>query len=215
MVHLAFPSVDKDHHWIEEGISTYVEPIARVRAGQFDAAEMWAEVVRDIPQGLPGPGDRGLDHTHTWGRTYWGGALFCLLADVDIRRRTHNRKGLDDALRGILIAGGDIRSDWDLKRVLRTGDKAAGVSVLVPLYKKMKDSPSPVDLGALWKELGISLDGKRVLFDDHAPLAAARAAITAPPAASSRRPAAMARPVAVFAGHHAGPLPPNRRFPSS
>jgi hypothetical protein len=75
----------------------------------------------------------------------------------------------------------------------------------------MKDSPSPVDLGALWKELGISLDGKRVVFDDHAPLAAARAAITAPAAAYSRRPAAMARPVAVFAGHHAGPLPSHRR----
>ena len=211
MVHLAFPSVHGDHHWIEEGISTYVEPIARVRAGRFDAAEMWAEVVRDIPQGLPGPGDRGLDHTHTWGRTYWGGALFCLLADVDIRRRTHNRKGLDDALRGILSAGGDIRSDWDLARALRTGDKAAGVSVLVPLYKRMKDSPSPVDLSALWKEMGISLDGKHVVFNDQAPLAAARAAITAPAAVSIRRPAAIARPVAVFAGHDAGPLPPHRR----
>jgi len=29
MVHLAFPSVPDDHHWIEEGIATYVEPIAR------------------------------------------------------------------------------------------------------------------------------------------------------------------------------------------
>jgi hypothetical protein len=25
MVHLAFPSVDEKHHWIEEGIATYVE----------------------------------------------------------------------------------------------------------------------------------------------------------------------------------------------
>src|SRR5258708_6831169 len=29
MVHLAFPSVPQRHHWIEEGIATYVEPIAR------------------------------------------------------------------------------------------------------------------------------------------------------------------------------------------
>jgi hypothetical protein len=26
MVHLAFPSVPDEHHWIEEGIATYVEP---------------------------------------------------------------------------------------------------------------------------------------------------------------------------------------------
>ena len=38
----------------------------------------------------------------TWGRTYWGGAMFCLMADVRIREQTHNRKGLQDALRGIL-----------------------------------------------------------------------------------------------------------------
>jgi len=69
MVHLAFPSVDEKHHWIEEGIATYVEPIARIRAGHLTADQMWLDLVRDMPQGLPQPGDRGLDHTHTRGRT--------------------------------------------------------------------------------------------------------------------------------------------------
>jgi hypothetical protein len=32
MVHLAFPSVSEDHHWIEEGIATYVERIAAPRS---------------------------------------------------------------------------------------------------------------------------------------------------------------------------------------
>src|SRR5580704_15310018 len=97
MVHLAFPSVADEHHWIEEGIATYVEPIARVRAKHLDATEMWRELVRDMPKGLPAPGDRGLDHTHTWGRTYWGGALYCFLADIDIHRQTENKKGFGDA----------------------------------------------------------------------------------------------------------------------
>jgi len=93
MVHLSFPSVAENHHWIEEGIATYVEPIARVRAGHFDANQMWFEVMRDLHQGLPAAGDEGLDHTHTWGRTYWGGALFCFLADIEIHRETGNKKG--------------------------------------------------------------------------------------------------------------------------
>ena len=67
MVHLAFPSVAEEHHWIEEGIATYVEPIARVRAGQLAPERMWADLVRDMPQGLPQKGDRGLDRTHTLG----------------------------------------------------------------------------------------------------------------------------------------------------
>src|SRR6478752_454972 len=33
MIHLAFPSMPDEQHWIEEGISTYVEPVARVRVG--------------------------------------------------------------------------------------------------------------------------------------------------------------------------------------
>jgi hypothetical protein len=36
MVHLAFPSVAEEHHWIEERLATYVEPIARVEAGNLE-----------------------------------------------------------------------------------------------------------------------------------------------------------------------------------
>jgi hypothetical protein len=178
MVHLAFPSVAEEHHWIEEGTATYVEPIARVRAGHMDAHEMWFELVRDLHQGLPAEGDQGLDRTHTWGRTYWGGALFCFLADLDIHKQTNNRKGLDDALRGILNAGGDIRYDWELTKALRIGDQATGVAVLIPLYDKMKDQPYEVDLSAMWKELGVEREGNTTHFIDSAPLTKVRDAIT-------------------------------------
>jgi hypothetical protein len=177
MVHLAFPSVAQRHHWIEEGLATYVEPIARVRLGTLRAEKVWGDVVRDLPQGLPEAGDRGLDFTHTWGRTYWGGALFCLLADVEIHRRTANRKGLEDALRGILAAGGSISADWDLERALKAGDKATGVPVLQELYGQMRAAPHPVDLENLWRQLGIERQGRAVILVDDAPLAAMRRAI--------------------------------------
>jgi hypothetical protein len=179
LTHLAFPSVAARHHWIEEGLATYVEPIARARAGQLDPEVAWGELVMGIPKGLPGPGDGGLDHTPTWGRTYWGGALFALLADVEIRRRTDNRRGLQDALRAIL-ATGNIESSSALPPLLDAGDRATGVPVLSELYARMRDQPAPVDLGALWRELGVAADGARASLDDRAPLAAVRRAITAP-----------------------------------
>src|SRR5271165_3732801 len=179
MIHLAFPSMVRTRHWIEEGISVYVEPIARVQAGQLSAERMWSDVVRDMPQGEPEPGDQGLDHTHTWGRTYWGGAMFCLVADVRIRQQTSNRKGLQDALRGILAAGGNITEDWEIERALGVGDKATGTTVLVDLYHAMREKPDPVDFPAMWKQLGIhrAQDGS-VQFDASAPLADVRTAIT-------------------------------------
>ena len=179
LIHTGFPSVADEHHWIEEGLATYVEPIARVQAGQMDAARVWRDLVRDLPQGEPEAGDEGLDRTHTWGRTYWGGALFLFVADVRIHERTENRKGLQDALRGIVQAGGTIQHEWPIERALQTGDRATGTTVLSDLYAEMKAAPVRVDLPALWKRLGIESHGRGVLFHEDAPLAAARRAITA------------------------------------
>lgn len=180
MVHLAFPSVPDEHHWIEEGSATYVEPVARARAGDLSPEKVWGDLIDGLPQGLPRSGDRGLDFTSTWGRTYWGGALFCLLADVEIRKRTGNKKGLEDALRAILKAGGTIESDWPLARALEIGDRATGVPVLRELYDKMKANPAPVDLDGLWKGLGVECRNGKTVFRDGAPLAAIRKAITQP-----------------------------------
>jgi hypothetical protein len=179
LVHLAFPSVAEEHHWIEEGLAVYVEPISRAQAGRLNVEQVWGDFVRFMPRGLPASNDQGLDHTPTWGRTYWGGAIFCLLADVQIRERTHNRLGLQDALRAIVAGGGNMEADWPLERALRIADSAIGSPVLEDLYDQMKATPVPVDLPQLWQRLGIELHGDSVLFDDSAPLAQLRRAITA------------------------------------
>ena len=177
MIHLAFPSMPDDQHWIEEGISTYVEPVARVRVGLMQVNELWRTFVRDMPKGEPGSGDQGLDNTHTWGRTYWGGAMFCLLADVEIHRRTQNRFGLQDAVRAIARESGGLTAEWPIARVLETGDAAVGVPVLEELYAQMKDAPVTPDLMGLWRKLGVEPDGASVRLVDNAPFAQVRRSI--------------------------------------
>lgn len=178
MLHLAFPNMPDDHHWAEEGLSTYAEPIARMRLRQLTEERVWSDMVRDMHQGEPGQGDEGLDNTHTHGRTYWGGALYYMMVDIGIRKRTHNKKGLEYALRAILKEGGNITQDWTFEKVCTVGDKAVGGHVMADLYNKMKDSPIEVDLPSLWKQLGIeNIDGK-VTFNEKAPLADVRRAIS-------------------------------------
>ena len=180
MIHLALPEVGDDHLWLTEGLSTYVEGIARVHVGDLPPQRVWAEQVRSMPNGLPGGGDEGLDNTHTWGRTYWGGALFCLLADVEIRKKTANRLGLRDAMSAVLRSSGGVSFEMPIDRVMKLGDAATGTTVLQDLYAQMKDKPLSPDLPALWKQLGILESGNSVEFDDDAPLAATRKAIMAP-----------------------------------
>ena len=181
MVHFGFPSVEERHHWIEEGSATYVEPIARVQSGWLTAEKIWNDMVRDMPQGLPQSGDQGLDNMHTWGRTYWGGAIFCLLADIEIRKHSKNARGLQDALRAINAAGGSIETDWPLERAFEIGDRATRSKCLMDLYREMGSKAVAVDLPALWKQLGVIREDSRVTFDDRAPLAPIRAAITSGP----------------------------------
>lgn len=180
-VHTALPSLSDDHHWLEEGLATYVEPIARAQLGTLSPQYVWQETVEGMPKGEPQPGEQGLDRTHTWASTYWGGALFCMMADITIREKTANQKGLQDALRGILAAGGSIAVDWPISKVIAAGDRATGTSVLADLYRKMgQASYAPVDLDALWKRLGIHSQNGEVIFDNRAPLAGIREAITKP-----------------------------------
>jgi predicted metalloprotease with PDZ domain len=133
-----------------------------------------------MPKGEPGAADQGLDQAHSWASTYWGGALFCLVADVSIREKTQNRVGLQDALRAIVAAGGTIDQEWPISRVLAAGDQATGTSVLTSLYKEMGEEPDPVDLGLLWRQIGVHSHDGSILFDDHAPLAKIRQSITSP-----------------------------------
>ncbi|MEE4376418.1 MAG: hypothetical protein V2J55_02755 [Candidatus Competibacteraceae bacterium] len=185
MVHLAFPPVHKRHHWIEEGLATYIEPLVRANAGLLSEEKVWLWWVNGLPNGLPESADRGLDYTPTWGRTYWGGALFCLLADIEIRQLTENRFALHDSLKAILAAGGNMATKQitPLSQVLEVADKVTGETVLIDLYEQMKAAPTEVDLDGLWQRLGVTVTGQQVIFNDAAPLAWLRRALTAGPAA--------------------------------
>ena len=180
MVHTALPDMPDRYAWLSEGLAVYVEPVARVQAGDLTAQEIWQAMMRDMPKGLPQAGDQGLDNTGTWGRRYWGGAMFCLLADIEIRKRTNNRLGLQEAMRGVITAGGNHEQDWSIGRILSTADKAVGVDVLTRLHNEMGPKPATPDLAALWRDLGLKRVGEDIEFDDSAPLAAIRQAITAP-----------------------------------
>ncbi len=174
MVHLAMADVPQEHRWLLEGLATYVESIARAQRGDLSEDSVWKGFIDSMPQGLPKSGDRGLDHTPTWGRTYWGGAMYCMLADIEIRRLSNNRKSLRDALRGVLDAGLSMQASASAMQVFQAGDAAIGMDVLLPLYQKMKAEPHPVDLDALWGKLGVALQDGRIVYDDDAPLAEIR-----------------------------------------
>jgi hypothetical protein len=179
LVHVGSPSLAGGHAWFSEGLASYVEPIARVRAGLLSPERVWKDLMDGLPQGLPQPGDQGLETDGSWGRVYWGGALYFLLADLGIREGTRNTRSLADAIRAVATTGANVEVTWPIERMLTEGDRATGTRVLHDLYDRLARAPGSENLSALWDRLGVRSGGEGVHFDDGAPLAAFRKAITA------------------------------------
>ena len=56
LVHHGMPNLADEHHWMEEGLATYVEPIARAQAGELERAD-----------GMGGPGGRAAERSAAGG----------------------------------------------------------------------------------------------------------------------------------------------------
>lgn len=167
LIHTGMAFIRGRSTWFMEGAATYVEPIIRARAGWKTEEEVWREWVTDMPQGVRAF-TRGLGEAS--GReNYWGGALFMLLADVDIRRATDGAKGLEDCLGGVLWSGLDGSQRATLDAYAAICDRVTGTTALRGLIDRHFVSARPVDLATVWRDLGISMTGSRIVFDDAAP----------------------------------------------
>jgi hypothetical protein len=186
LFHLGCPSFVGEGRWLEEGLATYYEPILRARAGWMTEADLWTHFVHEMPRGLrrsDEPSD--LEHRDDIDATYWGGALFALLADVQSRVVSGGARSLDDAMRLVGRRDGPATRAARVADFLRTADEATGAHEVTAVYESWAVRGENVDLGALWGRLGISgidearAHGTQVTLRDDAPLSAIRRAISA------------------------------------
>jgi predicted metalloprotease with PDZ domain len=159
LFHLGCPSFVGEGHWLEEGLATYYEPLLRERAGWMTEAELWAHFVREMPRGLRKEGEAAsLEKRDDIDSTYWGGALFALLADVRIRQETRGVRSLDDVMRAVLAREGNATHTARVADFVRSGDETTGTHVLAALYDSWALRGQNVDLELLWRDLGV--DGR-------------------------------------------------------
>jgi hypothetical protein len=178
LFHVGCPSFQGEGKWFDEGLATYFEPLIRARAGLLSETEVFAEFFEAMPRGLPAFGERGLENAESYADVYWGGALFCFLADLEIRKRSGGKLGLEDGVRAVLAQGGFASEVWPLARALDAADAVFETPVLAPLAARHARAGTPVDLPAVFGDLGVTrgADGA-VELDDSAPLAAVRRAL--------------------------------------
>lgn len=184
LFHLGFPTFRGEGRWLGEGLATYYEPILRARAGWVSETEVFRQFARNMPRGQPARGSSsGLAQRSDLDTIYWGGALFCLAADVRIREETRGRRSLDDVLRAALARGGDATRVWTVRDVVRVGDEATGTSVLSEMYERHAARGERIDLEGLLAALGVDADGRSgvIISEQERPLAWVRRRIVGGP----------------------------------
>ncbi|MFZ5890817.1 MAG: hypothetical protein ACOY0T_07165 [Myxococcota bacterium] len=174
LFHIGVPSFHAEGKWFDEGLATYFEPIIRVRAGLLDPLQAWREFALEMPRRRRALTHDGLEHTN---EIYWGGAIFCLLADIEARRASGGRLGLEDGVRNVLRAGGNASEVWRLQKTLELADRVFERPVLVPLWKRYAARPAALELDAIFQELGVVRAASGITLSDTAPLAWVRRAI--------------------------------------
>lgn len=180
LFHLGVPSFHREGKWFDEGLATYFEPILRVRAGFSTERELWAELARDLPLGLPALTQVGLERGRDYTDIYWGGALFCFIADVELRRRSAGVTGLEDGVRAVFAEGGVAWEVWSLQETFEIAERAVGHRFLQELAARHAAGPAAFDLEGLLRDLGVIRGEAGIELRDDAPLAAVRRAIVTP-----------------------------------
>lgn len=179
LFHIGVPSFSREGKWFDEGLATYFEPLIRVRAGFWDEKSAWQSFALDMPRGAHALTRTGLEHVRNYPGIYWGGAIYCLLADVQARAQSGGELGLEDGIRKVFAAGGRSWEVWPLSKTLRTADESYREPLLLPLAERYADAPAALDLDALFTSLGVERRASGFTLTDDAPLAWVRRAITA------------------------------------
>lgn len=169
LIHTGMPYVRSRGTWLMEGAATYVEPIIRARAGWKTEQEVWREWVDNMPQGVQAFSSALANASGR--QNYWAGATFMLMADVGLRRATSGAKGLEDCLAGVLWSGLDGTQRVSVEEYAAACDRVTGSTVMSSLVDRHFHKAEPVDLAALWQDLGIAVVGDRIVLNDTAPSA--------------------------------------------
>ncbi|MEM9189733.1 MAG: hypothetical protein AAGF12_11190 [Myxococcota bacterium] len=186
--HLAMPYVQREDAWLSEGIATYYQEILRARAGVISPLDAWRNIDRGFASGRrAGTGrslreeSRAVYQTFAFRRVYWGGTAIALLADIELRRGDYQARSLDDLVAAIGDCCNETTRPWPADRVLGHFAETAGAPVVSEVAEPLLASSEFPDVDAALGYLGLVRgESGRLEFDDTAPGAELRQAITAP-----------------------------------
>jgi predicted metalloprotease with PDZ domain len=156
----------ESEEWFKEGVNDYVTVITMARNKLIDRTMLIQQlenlargqnVARNV-QGLTMTVREAVQDKHrNWLLVYGGGTIAGLAMDVELRKATGGKVGLDHLLKEMYKEFGHKGKTYDQADIVRIGKAVGGID-LDPLLNRIVASSKAPELGPLFKEIGLRLE---------------------------------------------------------
>ena len=185
--HLMLPYINRDAAWLSEGIATYYQYVARVRAGIISQHQAWNRLLAGLERGRRNTQNRTslrqvsqqMHQQKSYMRVYWSGVVFALSIDVQLRQQTNNLKSLDQALFHFYRCCLPSQRPWGGVEFLNKLDLLMATTQFGENYPRYANNNKFPLVNQLLEKLGVTRVNGSVALDDQAPLAVIRNQIMA------------------------------------
>jgi hypothetical protein len=187
MSHLFHPYLGDRGSWLAEGLATYYQNVLRARAGLLTPADAWEQIDAGFARGRSATSANddtleraaaGVEGHSNFMRIYWSGTAYWLEADLELRRASGNALSVDEALKRFDACCLPDYRGWRPEAFVAKLDALVGGDVFRRTFDTFRARRDFPDLKRVYRALGISRAGETLAFDDAAPDASIRRAIT-------------------------------------
>ncbi len=195
--HLFHPHLGDAGAWLAEGLATYYQNLLRARAGLLTPAQAWTQLDAGFARGradTPARADLTLEQAsarmgerHDYQRVYWSGAAYWLDVDLELRRTSANRLGVDEALRRFADCCLAERRAWSPQQFVARLDELTGQQVFERRFRDYRALRGFPPIAPIYAQLGIRHDDKGLHLGGDAAMGDLRSALMAPRDAASAR----------------------------
>ena len=173
--HLLIPYRGWGDMWFSEGLASYYQNLLQVRSGVLNERELWQKLYEGFERGRTNKRpdlslaelSPKMRESRSFMRVYWSGALYFLMADMQLRQRTQSGQSLDTALALLNHCCAD--SKLSARDIASRLDQLTGQTLFLPLFDDVASSRAIPDYQALFVELGITIENKTVQLSKTVP----------------------------------------------
>ncbi len=157
----------EQEEWFKEGFTDYLTNILLTRTKIIDEATFYKRfenvitkynIIRDLLQNKVSIKESGINKDQNRYLVYGGGAVVALGLDIEIRKATNNKKGLDDLLADLYNQYGKTNTPYELANVITSANQVAGKN-LTPFFDDYVTGTKRIPVTEYLADMGLQLDG--------------------------------------------------------